>query len=104
MDRATLAGRIAGPGMRPVQAFPLQVLHSHRPVVRVENDSGGQCIHDDLQAGGIAARHVQYTFAGADAPVVAVSPVVGGGVLKGPTAAFMEFAGLPCSAAPPPWE
>ena len=33
------------------------------------------------------------------APVVAVSPVVGGQVLKGPTAAFMAWAGLPLSAA-----
>jgi LPPG:FO 2-phospho-L-lactate transferase len=33
------------------------------------------------------------------APVVAVSPVVGGQVLKGPTAAFMAWAGLPVSAA-----
>ena len=32
------------------------------------------------------------------APVVAVSPIVGGEVLKGPTAAFMAFAGLECSA------
>jgi LPPG:FO 2-phospho-L-lactate transferase len=35
----------------------------------------------------------------ARAPVVAVSPIVGGEVLKGPTAAFMAFAGQPCSAA-----
>ncbi|MGZ8632415.1 MAG: 2-phospho-L-lactate transferase [Solirubrobacteraceae bacterium] len=34
----------------------------------------------------------------AAAPVVAVSPVVGGQVLKGPTAAFMAWAGLPVSA------
>jgi LPPG:FO 2-phospho-L-lactate transferase len=34
----------------------------------------------------------------APAPVVAVSPVVGGEVLKGPTAAFMAFAALDCSA------
>src|SRR5205823_4652752 len=33
-----------------------------------------------------------------DAPVVAVSPIVGGQVLKGPTAAFMEYAQLPCDA------
>jgi LPPG:FO 2-phospho-L-lactate transferase len=32
------------------------------------------------------------------APVVAVSPIVGGVVLKGPTAAFMAFAALDCSA------
>jgi LPPG:FO 2-phospho-L-lactate transferase len=35
----------------------------------------------------------------AAAPVVAVSPLVGGEVLKGPTAAFMAWAGLPASAA-----
>lgn len=35
----------------------------------------------------------------AAAPVVAVSPIVGGAVLKGPTAAFMEHAGLPLGAA-----
>jgi LPPG:FO 2-phospho-L-lactate transferase len=34
----------------------------------------------------------------ARAPVVAVSPIVGGVVLKGPTAAFMAFAALECSA------
>jgi LPPG:FO 2-phospho-L-lactate transferase len=33
-----------------------------------------------------------------DAPVVAVSPIVGGRVLKGPTAAFMAFAALDCTA------
>ena len=38
-------------------------------------------------AAGRAARHV-----------VAVSPIVGGEVLKGPTAAFMAFAALDCSA------
>jgi LPPG:FO 2-phospho-L-lactate transferase len=34
-----------------------------------------------------------------EAPVVAVSPIVGGEVLKGPTEAFMTWAGLPASAA-----
>jgi len=33
------------------------------------------------------------------APVVAVSPIVGGEVLKGPTADFMELAGRECSGA-----
>jgi LPPG:FO 2-phospho-L-lactate transferase len=32
------------------------------------------------------------------APVVAVSPLVGGEVVKGPTAAFMEFTELPLSS------
>lgn len=35
----------------------------------------------------------------AAAPVVAVSPIVGGEVLKGPTASFMAFAALDLSAA-----
>jgi LPPG:FO 2-phospho-L-lactate transferase len=35
----------------------------------------------------------------AAAPIVAVSPIVAGEVLKGPTAAFMEWAGQPLSAA-----
>jgi len=34
----------------------------------------------------------------APAPVVAVSPIVGGEVLKGPTAAFLAWAGVPCRA------
>src|SRR4051794_5213370 len=33
------------------------------------------------------------------APVVAVSPIVGGGVVKGPTEAFMEWAGQELSAS-----
>ena len=36
---------------------------------------------------------------GADAPVVAVSPFVGGRAVKGPTEPFMEHAGLPLGAA-----
>lgn len=35
----------------------------------------------------------------ADAPVVAVSPVVGGAILKGPTALCMEWAGHECNGA-----
>jgi LPPG:FO 2-phospho-L-lactate transferase len=34
----------------------------------------------------------------ADAPVVAVSPIVGGQVLKGPTKPFLEWAGVPLDA------
>ena len=33
-----------------------------------------------------------------EAPVVAISPLVAGEVVKGPTAAFMEFTGLPLSS------
>jgi len=35
----------------------------------------------------------------APAPVVAVSPLVGGAVLKGPTAAFMQWAGWPLDSS-----
>jgi LPPG:FO 2-phospho-L-lactate transferase len=37
-------------------------------------------------------------IASSRAPVVAVSPLVGGQVLKGPTAVFMEWAGHPLSS------
>jgi LPPG:FO 2-phospho-L-lactate transferase len=47
-----------------------------------------------LEVPGIAAA-----LRAAHAPVVAVSPIVGGQVLKGPTDAFMAWAGLPLSAA-----
>jgi LPPG:FO 2-phospho-L-lactate transferase len=37
-------------------------------------------------------------LAAVPAPVVAVSPVVGGRILKGPTDVFLEFFGVPASA------
>ncbi len=46
----------------------------------------------------LAVPGVREALAAAPAPVVAVSPLVGGEVLKGPTAAFMEHAGQPLSA------
>jgi LPPG:FO 2-phospho-L-lactate transferase len=47
----------------------------------------------------LAIPGVREAIEGARAPVVAVSPIVGGSVLKGPTESFMAFAGLPCDAA-----
>jgi LPPG:FO 2-phospho-L-lactate transferase len=47
-----------------------------------------------LEVPGIA-----HAIRGAAAPVVAVSPLVDGRVLKGPTQPFMEWAGLPLDAA-----
>jgi LPPG:FO 2-phospho-L-lactate transferase len=47
----------------------------------------------------LAVGGVREALKTAPAPVVAVSPIVGGQVLKGPTAAFMAYARLPCSAA-----
>jgi LPPG:FO 2-phospho-L-lactate transferase len=46
----------------------------------------------------LAVPGVREAIAAARAPVVAVSPLVKGQVLKGPTAAFMAFAGLPLDA------
>jgi LPPG:FO 2-phospho-L-lactate transferase len=46
----------------------------------------------------LAVPGLREALAATRAPIVAVSPIVGGQVLKGPTAAFMAFAGLECSA------
>jgi LPPG:FO 2-phospho-L-lactate transferase len=46
----------------------------------------------------LALPGMREAIAASPAPVVAVSPIVGGEVLKGPTAAFMAFAALECSA------
>jgi LPPG:FO 2-phospho-L-lactate transferase len=47
----------------------------------------------------LALPDMREALAAADAPVVAVSPIVAGQILKGPTAAFMAFAALSCDAA-----
>ena len=47
----------------------------------------------------LAVPGMREVLGAAEAPVVAVSPIVGGAVLKGPTAAFMAWAGQPASAA-----
>jgi LPPG:FO 2-phospho-L-lactate transferase len=46
----------------------------------------------------LALPGLEAALRAAPAPIVAVSPVVGGQVLKGPTASFMAFAGRQCSA------
>ena len=46
----------------------------------------------------LAVPGLREALVAAPAPVVAVSPLVGGTVLKGPTAAFMEHAGAPLTA------
>jgi LPPG:FO 2-phospho-L-lactate transferase len=46
----------------------------------------------------LAVPGIREALLAAPAPVVAVSPIVGGKVLKGPTAVFMAFAALECSA------
>jgi LPPG:FO 2-phospho-L-lactate transferase len=46
----------------------------------------------------LAVPGMREALIAAEAPVVAVSPIVGGEVLKGPTAGFMAFAALDVSA------
>jgi LPPG:FO 2-phospho-L-lactate transferase len=46
----------------------------------------------------LAVPGIRDALTAAPAPVLAVSPIVGGEVLKGPTAAFMAFAALELSA------
>lgn len=46
----------------------------------------------------LAVRGLREALAAARAPVVSVSPIAGGMVMKGPTAAFMRWRGLPVSA------
>ena len=46
----------------------------------------------------LAVPGIREALAEAPAPIVAVSPVVNGQILKGPTAAFMAFAALECNA------
>ena len=47
----------------------------------------------------LAVPGIREAMRSSPAPVVAVSPIVGGQVLKGPTAAFMAYAGHELSAA-----
>ena len=46
----------------------------------------------------LAVPGLREAIAAAAAPVVAVSPIVGGEVLKGPTEAFLDHAGIPLTA------
>jgi LPPG:FO 2-phospho-L-lactate transferase len=47
----------------------------------------------------LAVPGMREALRAAPAPIVAVSPIVGGAVLKGPTAACLEWAGQPASSA-----
>ena len=46
----------------------------------------------------LAVDGIREELADASAPVVAVSPFVGGRAVKGPTEAFIEAVGRPCTA------
>jgi LPPG:FO 2-phospho-L-lactate transferase len=79
-EQATPSGEVlaAIEGAQAIFIGPSNPLASIAPILAVPG------IHEALSA--------------AQAPVVAVSPIVGGEVLKGPTASFMAFAALECSA------
>jgi LPPG:FO 2-phospho-L-lactate transferase len=76
--RASEQALAAIAGARAIVIGPSNPLASIAPILAVPG------IHGAIQA--------------ASAPVVAVSPIVDGEVLKGPTASFMAFAALDCSA------
>jgi LPPG:FO 2-phospho-L-lactate transferase len=46
----------------------------------------------------LAVPHMRQALIDSPAPIVAVSPVVGGAVVKGPTEAFLRWAGYPLSS------
>jgi LPPG:FO 2-phospho-L-lactate transferase len=79
-EQATPSGEVlaAIEGAQAIFIGPSNPLASIAPILAVPG------IHEALSA--------------AQAPVVAVSPIVGGEVLKGPTASFMAFAALERSA------
>jgi LPPG:FO 2-phospho-L-lactate transferase len=76
--RASEQALAAIAGASAIVIGPSNPLASIAPILAVPG------IHEALQA--------------ASAPIVAVSPIVDGAVLKGPTASFMAFAALECSA------
>jgi LPPG:FO 2-phospho-L-lactate transferase len=98
MIRGRAAGPVTGLELRGVErASPtmqvLEAIASARAIV-IGPSNPLISIGPILAVPGIAEA-----LRAASAPVVAVSPIVGGEVLKGPTADFMAFAGLECSAA-----
>jgi LPPG:FO 2-phospho-L-lactate transferase len=89
IDGFELAGLEAA---RPTEAVLAAVAGARAIVVGPSNPIAS--VRPILDLPGMAAA-----LRAAPAPVVAVSPIVGGRVLKGPTAAFMAWAGLTLDAA-----
>jgi LPPG:FO 2-phospho-L-lactate transferase len=78
-------------GARPAAAVLEAIEHAEAIVIGPSNPI--------ISIGPILALPgLREALAQAPAPVVAVSPVVGGEIVKGPTAACMEWAGRECSA------
>jgi LPPG:FO 2-phospho-L-lactate transferase len=97
MIRRRGAGPVTGVEFRGAEAARptapvLSALESARAVI-IGPSNPIISIGPILAVGGMRAA-----LAACPAPVVAVSPLVRGEVLKGPTAAFMEHAGLPLSS------
>jgi LPPG:FO 2-phospho-L-lactate transferase len=89
IDGFELAGLEAA---RPTEAVLAAVAGARAIVVGPSNPIAS--VRPILELPGMAAA-----LRAAPAPVVAVSPIVAGRVLKGPTAAFMAWAGLTLDAA-----
>jgi LPPG:FO 2-phospho-L-lactate transferase len=98
MIRARGEGPVAGIELRGIErARPTQeaLAAIERAEAIVIGPSNPQASIDPI----LAVPGMREALSRAGAPVVAVSPIVGGEVLKGPTAAFMAFAGRELSAS-----
>jgi LPPG:FO 2-phospho-L-lactate transferase len=98
MIRERAAGPVDGVELQGIEAARapeavLEAIATARAIV-IGPSNPVISIRPILDVPGIAAA-----LRATDAPVVAVSPIVEGQVLKGPTDAFMAWAGLPLSAA-----
>lgn len=97
---------IVGRGAGPVEGLEFRGVDDARPTPEVlDAIAAARAIvigpsNPLLSIGPILALPgMRAALRSAAAPVVAVSPIVGGAVLKGPTAAFLAWAGQPVSAA-----
>ena len=98
MIRQHAAGPVDGFELQGIQAASapgvvLEAIASARAIV-LGPSNPIVSVRPILSVGGMAEA-----LRAASSPVVAVSPIVGGQVLKGPTGAFMDWADLPVSAA-----
>ena len=110
--------KIAGLGWLPFQEFmireraagpsrtsPSRAPSTHGLESGGRGDRGGRRDHrrslepDRVDRPDPRGTGMREALADASAPVVAVSPIVGGEVLKGPTATFMAWAGQPATSA-----
>ena len=105
-DRPFQEFMIVGRGEGPVEAVAFDGVETARPTPEVlDAIARARAIvigpsNPVVSIGPIlAVPGMREALRDAAAPVVAVSPIVGGAVLKGPTAAFLAWAGQPVSTA-----